>query len=200
MMGSFFTREDFCALSDEGQPVVSPFDPEAVQPASVDLKLGNAQYSYTLKTYVLGQELQSDAVEEREFDRLDIRPHTTVFIGLQETIAIPRHALGLVLPRSSVTRLGICISPVYMNPGYTGQMPITVVNNSPFSVEVVPGVRVAQLLCFHLGAEPARSYADYEEAKYRNEKVSPSLMHSDREISDVIKSILKQHAPSIMRN
>jgi hypothetical protein len=36
--------------------------------------------------------------------------------------------------------------------------------------------------------------------KYRDEDVSPCLMHSDRDISDVIKSILEQHAPKIMSN
>jgi dCTP deaminase len=163
---SFFTGDTFKALAEEGTPVVRPFRPEAVQPASVDLHLGSVRYIYKFQEYTLGDELNEDDAMKETYDRIILQPGEAAFIGLADKIFIPINALGFVFPRSSITRLGITIPGVYMNPGYYGTMPITLINNSACRYTILPGVSVAQLICARLLAPPRESYSDLETAKY----------------------------------
>ena len=167
------------AMIDDGLKIVDPFDSACLQPASIDLRLGPTSYRYNLQQYVIGDVIQDDDVTHHTFDELSLNNGDVAYIGIFEKITIPSHTIGFVMPRSSITRLGIHIVPTFMNPGYTGFMPLTIVNHTGMPIILKPGSRVAQLVLFTLDSYPGRDYQDVRNPKYFDENVSPSKLHED---------------------
>lgn len=198
MTAAFFVDSQFQALHRSGESVVTPFDESSLQPASIDLRLGNVETLYDISNYVLGQDIPDDQITRRTFEMRKVAPGETVYITLKETISIPKDCVGFVFPRSSITRLGIIIPPVFMNPGYVGQLPLTIQNTTAVEITIMPDVRVAQLVCASLAASPVAAYAE-RSGKYVGEQGSASLMQSDPEIRAAVERILAASVPESLR-
>lgn len=190
---------DIKRLWNEGHFVVDPF-PSKINPASIDLTLDNKQYQYTFKDYILGSEIDSKKdVIQTEFLDLTLNHGYSAYIGIAEKLTIPNDAMGYVFPRSSITRLGIQIIPVFMNPGYTGYMPLTITNHSGKPVTIKPGFRIAQLSLFSLNTKSGNTYDCREDAKYQDEEVSHSQIHKDEEFQAAIDRAVQRIAPNISK-
>ena len=172
----------------KGINITEPFNETAIQPASIDLRLGNILYKYQLNQYVLGEAINETAVSKREFETYSLKNGETAFVGIFEKICIPDNMIGIIFPRSSITRLGIHIVTTYMNPGYLGHMPLTITNQMGREIILKPGYRVAQLILFFLDEPPEKVYKDTE-AKYYDENVNYSQLHRDEEL---LRSIREQ--------
>lgn len=198
--GAFLSDSQYREFADKQSPVVDPYDPKFTGPSSVDLRLGNRAYRYSLDKYILGQELtEADYVQE-EFESLDLAPGKAAFVAIHERLTIPDDCLGFIFPRSSITRLGLSITPIYMNPGYTGRPPLTIVNHSSATVTLVPRVRIAQLVCGLLSGAPLKTYAGVAASKYKEEHGAPSLLHADADISAALDRVLKRVVPEHLLN
>jgi dCTP deaminase len=194
-----------CVLSDtaieelmaHGANIVEPFDLKFLQPASLDLRLGSSVYSYRLESYALGENIEQESVLRESFTTLTLEPGETAFIGLYERISIPQNMMGIVFPRSSITRLGIRIQTVYMNPGYAGVMPLTITNNMGVPLTLSPGKRVAQLVLLSLGEMPKRTYKNIDDSKYYLENADHSQLHTDRELQERVDATFRRHFNSL---
>lgn len=194
-----------CVLSDKaieqliakGTKVVEPFEQQFLQPASIDLRLGNNRYAYDMGSYSLGDTIEQKNIIRETFEQLTLSHGDTAFVGLYERISIPQDTMGIVFPRSSITRLGIRIQTVYMNPGYVGIMPLTITNNMGVPLILKPGKRVAQLVLLSLGETPSRTYKNIDESKYYSENVEASKLHTDHELRELIDAIVKRSFSSL---
>jgi dCTP deaminase len=167
------------SMIDDGLKIVDPFDPGCLQPSSIDLRLGSSSFRYNLERYTIGDVIHDDDVIRHTFTELPLKNGDVAYIGIFEKITIPNHVIGFVMPRSSITRLGIHIVPTFMNPGYSGIMPLTIVNHTGMSIMLKPGCRVAQLILFTLDSYPGRIYKNGQDVKYFDENISPSKLHED---------------------
>ena len=194
-----------CVLSDraiekliaEGTKVVEPFEQQFLQPASIDLRLGNSRYVYNIGSYSLGNAIEQEDIVRETFEQLTLPHGDTAFVGLYERISIPQDMMGIVFPRSSITRLGVRIQTVYMNPGYVGIMPLTINNNMGVPLTLKPGKRVAQLVLFSLDEMPNRTYKNIDESKYYSENVEASRLHTDHELRELIDAVVKRSFSSL---
>ena len=182
-------------LMSKGNRIVEPFDELSLQPASIDLKLGNTSYEYNLDKYILGDKIDEKLINERTFDSLPLESGKVVFVGIHEKISIPENTMGIIFPRSSITRLGIQVVSTYMNPGYTGHMPLTIINHTEYQVILKPGIRIVQLSLFFLNDRPDKLYKDINDKKYFEEKIAPSRLHTDQELNKAMGQILEREAP-----
>ena len=79
--------------------------------------------------------------------------------------------MDLVKNRSSLARVGLDVSASsYVNPGYHGQMTITIKNMNPNSVVIHSGMRICQLILVDVEPEANIDYSKKEDAKYQEEK------------------------------
>jgi dCTP deaminase len=171
MAGAVLSDRDIIAFHRKGVDIVTPFIEEFVQPSSIDLRLGEEVYEYHLDYYVLGEKIPEEKIKKKAIkDKEPLKPGETRFFSIYETIQIPLGCMGLILPRSSISRLGLVIQPVYVNPGYKGRLPLTVSNSANFEIFLKPLVRIAQLIVIKLFSEPFRSYSAVEDQKYYGEK------------------------------
>ena len=183
------------SLFDRGMKIIDPFDEDSLQPASIDLRLGNIHYKYDFNQYVLGENIDKNKVKKEVFKELTLESGETAFIGLYEKMTIPDTTMGIIFPRSSITRLGIQIVTTYMNPGYSGNMPITIINHTKKSIIIKPNFRVVQLVLLSLSNLPNNLYKDIKDSKYYNENVDYSKLHADKEVEIMLDEILEKEAP-----
>jgi len=198
-MSSALSDKTIRSIISSGFNIVEPFDENSLQPASIDLKLGNIHYKYKVNEYILGEYLNDEIVDKEEFEELHLKHGEIAFIGINEKISIPQDTIGIIFPRSSITRLGIQIITTYMNPGYVGNMPLTIINHSRMEITLKPGYRVAQLVLISLTELPDINYKERTNAKYYNEKVDYSKLHTDKELEEMMDEILKQETPVLYK-
>lgn len=199
MNTGFLTDRQFKERNADGASIVSPFDEGAIQAASIDLRLGNMEVIYEGGSYTLGQDIDpEEGVVRQTFTSKDLSHGATAFIVLKEEISIPSDCMGVIFPRSSITRLGVVIPPVYMNPGYRGHMLLTISNLSGRNIKILPDMRVAQLVCAKLAVLPEKDYRA-RAGKYSDEKGAPSRMADDVEIREAVQRILESALPETLR-
>ncbi len=98
--------------------------------------------------------------------------------------------MGNIQNRNSLIKIGINLGLTsYINPGYRGQLTIVINNISNFKIELVPGMRICQLIIHDVRPGAEINYSKRKEAKYLNEKdITLSKLHLDDEFKEYIKS------------
>lgn len=180
-----------------GCPLVDyPFQPEIqVQPASVDLRLGNRIVRYPkdiqefnvrdLKT--VGQKLEVQYVDVGA--EIRIGPREIVFGQIYEQIAICDKYSARIEGRSRMARLGVSVHCTgdYINPGFAGAMPLQIVNHNSFTVILYPFMTICQMIIYQLTSKPLISYSERSilpfNQYYGETNPSPSILDRDPEVS-----------------
>lgn len=82
--------------------------------------------------------------------------YNTARVALRVRVRMPLDCVGLILPRSSLTGVGLHVHPGVIDAGYTGELHVDVYSFG--SIAIARGQRIAQLVvvpCVSLGGEPA---------------------------------------------
>lgn len=93
----------------------------------------------------------------------ELKPGESILVSLNEKINMPNDLCGHIRPRTSFSRLGICINLQHINAGYKGILSVLVSNLSPNIYEIMPNMRIGQLVIEKLDNEVT-------ELSYPNEK------------------------------
>jgi dCTP deaminase len=145
-------------LLQRGAELVSPFVPENVQPASIDLRLGS-----TFKTpkFVNPTDPRKapgiidlhdlrhyqDDIYEIDNGGLIIKSGEFVLGTTMERVMVPSYLMAQVDGRSSLARLGLTvhITAGFIDPGFIGRITLEMVNHNQNSLCVYPGDRICQI-------------------------------------------------------
>ena len=138
--------------------VVAPALAEGqVQPASLDLRLGDTAYRVRA-SFLPGDALLTDRLPEFEMHRIDLRPGAVLergavyLVPLMESLALPEGLSAVANAKSSTGRLDLLTRLVTdrgrefdrIAPGYRGPLYAEICPRS-FSVLVRPGMRLSQV-------------------------------------------------------
>ena len=114
-----------------GDLVIDPFEPTCLNPAGYDLRLSAA--------------VVLDPGEHR-------------LVATMERVELGRGLVGMLHIRSSLAREGIFASLALVDPGFRGQLTISLFNSGVSSVHLGAGERFVQLTLLKLGRETAAKY------------------------------------------
>lgn len=78
---------------------------------------------------------------------------------LNETVAIPRDAMALARPRSSLLRNGAAIHNAVWDAGYTGRSQVQIVVSNPHGIVLARNARILQMVFFTLDEVTDAPYA-----------------------------------------
>lgn len=78
-----------------------------------------------------------------------------------ETVTLPSYLSGRIEGKSSLARLGLAvhITAPTIQAGFSGPLYLEMFNAGPFTLELSPGMEIAQLILEHLGLPSTSGYA-----------------------------------------
>lgn len=132
---------------------IEPFDPLMMQPASIDLRLGDTLRFAKRNEGFVDPKLPVDEHWSDEFlmedDGTVINPGDFVLGSTVETVTLSPRLAARVEGKSSLGRLGLLthITAGFIDPGFSGQITLELKNVNTKPIILYPGMKIAQL-CF----------------------------------------------------
>ena len=160
------------------QPLPSP---EQIQPASIDLRLGDEYLQPIHSTEVLNISKSEPQYQHIKGSAIILPPKEFLLATTVEHIEIPPNMIARVEGRSSVGRLGITvhITAGFIDAGFKGQITLEIANLSNNSIMLFENMRICQIVFEELGETPHRIYGECGN-KYQNQKgTTGSLIYWD---------------------
>ena len=158
-------------MATEG--MVKPYDHQLVNPASIDLRLGNV----LLIESAVSPELIPYPLSRHTRDQpYLLQPHQFALADTLETISLPETVSGQIALKSSVARLGLeHLMAGWIDPGFSGTVTLELCNvRQLHAIPLGAGMRVAQLVLLRMVCAPSISYT--KTGRYMNQsQPTPSL-------------------------
>ena len=157
-------------LIESGRIVIDPFDPSMIQPASVDIRLGNSFrvfHNHRIQSIDLGDPPR-DLTEHVEIDEADgtfvIHPGEFVLGTTQEYVEIPEDIVCRIEGKSSIGRLGLVVHATagFVDPGFQGTLTLEIANFNSVPIVLRPGLFICQLSFMALDRAAERPYGHPE--------------------------------------
>ncbi len=151
--------------------VIKPFEPDNIEPASVDLRLGEEHKLVRATGRVDATTESSDSLR---YDTLGnpllVHPDQFYLTTTLERVEIPDTMVAHVLGRSTLGRLGISVHQTagYIDPGFEGQVTLELSNHGPAPVSLEPGQRIGQIVFERLSSAAENPYG-HSESQYQNQ-------------------------------
>jgi dCTP deaminase len=149
---SVLTRDVILRALDEGRIRIDPFDRSQIGVASIDLTLGRVIREIVNADDPIRVE---DSTDYRDHTRVKdltapfrLEPGVTIHGITEEHITLPDDLCGFLEGRSRFARLGLMIhvTSAFVQPGVSNRQVLEMSNVSSRSLEIVPGVRICQLV------------------------------------------------------
>ena len=171
----------------EGNILVSPLAEGAVQPASVDLHMGNCALKVNVNC-----ELYLDPFKDHDYkmeisvisnDGIFVHPGSFTLVATKEWIELGSNIAGRLEGVSSLARMGLIVHATggWVDPGWKGCLTLELVNVGPLPVLIRPGMKIAQIAFISLTTPAERPYGHPDlKSKYQG-AITPmqSLSHLD---------------------
>lgn len=155
----------------DGDPLISPFYQDQLQPCSYDVTLGDTVKGFipsSLDDNVPINHIDTDPYEKftscKEFVEEEkgyiIEPGEFVLGYTDEIVYLPSNIAARFEGKSSLGRIGLMthITAGFIDPGFHGQITLEIYNVNRRPIVLRPGMRIGQLCFFKLDEPCARPY------------------------------------------
>jgi len=140
----------------EDGPFVYPWNPDNVQPASIDLTLGS---SFVVWVREFVHDIVFHRQEQRTAQFIDLKPGEFVLGTTIEEVSIPTDLVGQVSGKSTWARRGLIVENAgYIDPGFRGQITLELKNVGHESIRLTAGDPICQLVMMQLTSPAERPY------------------------------------------
>jgi dCTP deaminase len=179
---------DIRAEIDAGRIVIDPFVPDAVQPSSVDLHLGNRFRVFrNNRTAVIDprtdQPELTELVEIGGDEPFILHPGEFALGATFERVALPDDLVARLEGKSSLGRLGLLIHSTagYVDPGWEGTLTLELSNVANLPIKLYDGMKIGQVSFQRLSSPVEIGYGDARiGSKYRGQTdPTASRYHAD---------------------
>jgi dCTP deaminase len=166
-------------LVAEGRIVIDPWDEALVQPASVDLRLGDSfrVFHNHRVTAIDLRDPPRNLTEEvviGEGEPFAIHPGEFALGRTLETVAIPDDVVARIEGKSSLGRLGLIVHATagFVDPGFRGSLTLEITNLTRVPIKLYAGLAIAQLSFMALDAPAERPYGSTELGSHYQDQVA----------------------------
>ena len=156
---------DIRAEIDSGRVVLDPYDPEMVQPASVDVRLDRFfrlfdNHKYPVIDPAQDQPELTRLVEAAPGDPFVLHPGEFVLAATFETITLPDDVAARLEGKSSLGRLGLLTHSTagFIDPGFTGHVTLELSNVATLPITLWPGMKIGQFCFFRMSSAAEHPY------------------------------------------
>jgi len=147
---------EICTLAKRG--LVTPFESDFINPASLDVRLGNTVMVEAVDAPALVRVSIEGYSQENPFL---LQPHAFVLAETLEEFELKDCIAGQLALKSSRAREGIeHLLAGYIDPGYKGRLTLELQNaRSLHPVSLWPGMRIAQIVFHRMSMLPGSDYS-----------------------------------------
>lgn len=154
-------------MLEKGELKITPLEKEQIQPASVDIRLGDTfsivEDSHT-GIVTLENEIKYKTITS---DTYLLLPNQFVLATTMECIELPNDLTAFVEGRSSLGRMGLFIQNAgWVDPGFKGEITLELYNANRCAIELKAGRRVGQLVFAKMDEAALNPY----NGKYQGQK------------------------------
>ena len=156
---------DLRAELDAGRVGLDPYDPEMIQPSSVDVRLDRYFRVFENHRYphIAPAEEQPDLtelVEVRADEAFILHPGEFVLASTYEVVTLPDDIAGRLEGKSSLGRLGLLTHSTagFIDPGFSGHVTLELSNVATLPIKLWPGMKIGQLCLFRLSSPAEHPY------------------------------------------
>jgi dCTP deaminase len=179
-----------------GDLIVDPHEPDQVQPASMDLRLGRDLLALSGHAGVIDPAVdQSSRFYRQHLDDgswFDLYPGMFVLASTHELLQLPDDLAARWEGKSSLGRLGLLthVTAGFIDPGFRGHITLELANVTSHPIRLWPGMRIGQLCLYTLAGIPFHPYGSTSAGSHYQGQVGPTAsrgherftsFHHDRE-------------------
>ena len=150
---------------ESGRVKLDPYDPELIQPSSIDVRLDryfrvfeNHRYPH-IDPSVEQPDLTRliETVDDKPFV---LHPSEFVLASTYEVITLPDDIAGRLEGKSSLGRLGLLTHSTagFIDPGFSGHVTLELSNVATLPIKLWPGMKIGQLCLFRLSSSAEHPY------------------------------------------
>ncbi len=167
-------REELAA----GRIVLDPYDDTAVQPSSVDLRVGDLFRVFRNDTtpYIdpkASQEDLTELVQVPDGARFILHPGEFVLGSTLERVALPTDLVARLEGKSSLGRLGLLIHSTagFVDAGWDGHLTLELSNVANLPIAIYPGMKIGQISFLRMTTPAEFAYGSGETgSKYQGQR------------------------------
>ena len=164
-------------MLENGTLGISPLEKGQIQPASVDIRLGNTfgvVEDSSSGIITMDREISYKTIET---DRYLLLPGQFVLATTMEYISLPDDLTAFVEGRSSLGRMGLFIQNAgWVDPGFKGEITLELFNANRCAIELCTGRRIGQLVFAKMDSPAEKPYS----GKYQGQRgVTGSKVYMD---------------------
>ncbi|MDO4765991.1 MAG: dCTP deaminase [Eubacteriales bacterium] len=151
-----------------------------IQPASIDLRLGTrfVRFKNDIKELdTKNLKFQEENVQEifvTKEEGIWLQPKEIIYAQVYELIEISNKFSARIKGKTRIARLGISIFATgdYINPGFSGAMPLQIINHNHFAIKLYPYMEICQLVVYRISNTPLVDYSTFTALKdgYQHEE------------------------------
>ncbi len=162
----------------DGRIRIDPLDEGAVQPSSLDVRLGSTFRVFANHRHLAIDPLQvqpdlTDVVDKAAGEPFVLHPGEFVLGSTLERISLPDDIVARLEGKSSLARLGLVVHSTagFIDAGFDGEVTLELSNVATLPILLHPGMRVAQLAFFQLDGPAENAYGSSKVgSKYQGQR------------------------------
>jgi dCTP deaminase len=148
-----------------GELALSPFEPELIQPSSIDVRLDRLfrvfnNHLYTHIDPAVRQDDLTAQVEVADGQPFVLHPGEFVLASTYEVVTLGHQLAGRLEGKSSLGRLGLLTHSTagFIDPGFSGHVTLELSNVANLPITLWPGMKIGQLCIFRLSSPAEHPY------------------------------------------
>ncbi len=183
---------DIKAAIDAGRVTLDPYEPDLIQPSSIDVRLDKFFRVFDNHKYAA----IDPAIEQPELTRLVeveadrpfvLHPGEFVLGATYESVGLGDDIAARLEGKSSLGRLGLLTHSTagFIDPGFEGNVTLELSNTATLPINLWPGMKIGQLCFFQLTSPAEHPYgSSVYGSRYRGQRgptASKSFMNFRRD-------------------
>jgi len=169
---------DIRAAIDAGAVTLDPYEPDMIQPSSIDVRLDKYFRVFDNHKYAA----IDPSVEQPELTRLMevaadkpfvLHPGEFVLGSTYESVSLPDDIAARLEGKSSLGRLGLLTHSTagFIDPGFEGNVTLELSNTATLPIYLWPGMKIGQLCFFRLTSPAEHPYGSEKYgSRYRGQR------------------------------
>jgi len=179
---------DILSEIDAKRVALEPFEPEMVQPSSIDVRLDRffrvfENHKYPHIDPASDQPELTRLVEPDGDEPFILHPGEFVLGSTYEVVSLPDDVAARLEGKSSLGRLGLLTHSTagFIDPGFSGHVTLELSNAATLPIKLWPGMKIGQLCFFRLSSPSEFPYGSEKYgSRYQGQRgPTPSRSHQN---------------------